>query len=122
MGQASSLRDPSGNLIELFEPKKRAYDALALPSLFALLLIVLEGLDQPTQYLGGRFEHRFELRLVNLDDIFSQVFSDFLEPLLHLLNVVLGVAVCWGRHELLLWLREKRAKRSVSSHVRDGPL
>src|SRR5262245_43970338 len=80
------------------------------PGALVLLLVVVEGLDQPAQHLCRGFEHRFELRLVYLLNILAEVVFDLLQPLLHLLSMMPRVALVSGSgHEWLLILWFARA-------------
>src|SRR5262245_21632130 len=77
----------------------------ATPGALVLLLVVVEGLDQPGQHLRRSFEHCLELRLVYLLNILAEVVFDLLQPLLHLLSMMPRVALVSGSgHEwLLIW-------------------
>jgi hypothetical protein len=68
------------------------------PGLFVCLFIVFEGLFEAAQNLGGRFEHRLQLRFVHLLDVLAQMVPNVLEGPLHLLRMVPRIAVCRTCH------------------------
>jgi hypothetical protein len=90
---------------------------LALPRRLVLLLIIVERLFQASQDSGSRLKHGFELRLIDLADVCSQVIADFVKSLLHLLDMMFGIAVCRGCHGLAPVVARKTCRTQYGFHT-----
>jgi hypothetical protein len=69
---------------------------------FVLLLVVAECLQETTKDFGGSLEPRFELRLIDLCDVFAQMVLDFLQRHFHFLSVMTRVTVGTACHDCFL--------------------
>src|SRR4051794_6136720 len=101
-------------------PRRGATGARSSPGALVLLLVVAEGLQQPTEDLGGGLEHRLELGLVDLLDVFAKMVADLLQGPLHLLGMMTRVAIVGACHAAPPCCRVNG--RSVGSVPDDEPM
>ena len=70
--------------------------ALGLPRLFAFLLIIVEGFDQPGEHFRRSLEKRLSLRLRDFSNICAQMIDKLTHLSFDFLRVVNGVIL--GSH------------------------